>query len=223
MIQGSFTLLLSSLASAQPNGGGLNFDAVDTGPVVAAAHAGDATSVIAAVVVIVVLLGLVGVAGWSGRQAQRPAVLDLARAPVPAKLATIGVLTIFALTHALGAAAVYLNTRELYPTATEYFFYLKPARLASLSHAHLMAIATMDGIVAALYTLGQRDGVVTRAVVVAAFLGVTSDIASWWLTKYAGGGFETLSMVSGVLFSAAFLVMSGSVLWCMWRPARGKS
>lgn len=148
------------------------------------------------------------------------AYVDLNLAPLTTRLALSFILLLYGLTHAVAGLTVYLDTRVTFSSAQEYFFYIKPARLTGLSHAHLMGIATMLGFVAILYSLSRRSTGVTAAIVILTFIGVIGDVASWWAIKYFGGGYEVLSMISGLLFTGGFLVMAGSCLLNMWRRTK---
>lgn len=204
------------LARAMAGDGGLDFDAVPDA-VTVAAPASSETSY-AAWATVLALSGLCALIGWTGRRAalSDPA-LRLASIAVPARLAISCTLVIYAVTHALGALAVYLQTRVVYGSATEYFQYLQPARLASMSHAHLMGIATMQGAVAILYGLSRRDGVVPRLAVSLAFAGVFGDIGSWWLIKYVSPGWDVVATFAGSSCALSYAWMATAVLGDLWR------
>jgi hypothetical protein len=138
--------------------------------------------------------------------------------PMPAKLAITFLLIAYGLTHIFAALTVYFDTRVVYATSKEYFFYIKPGRLTALTHAHLMAIGTMNGITAFLYAmnLNSKTYAFSSAVVTMTFVGIFGDITSWWLTKYWGENFEILSMVTGIFFSLGFTIMALSVFRSLW-------
>jgi hypothetical protein len=169
---------------------------------------------------LAILLLVAGIAAASvvGRKIGdgRPARVQLRSAPFAAKLGLTFLFFIYGATHVLAALTVYLDTRELYGSAAEYFRFLSLARLSGLSHAHLMGISTMDALVGVVYLLSRRSSGFACAVVTMTFLGIVGDIASWWLTKYAGSGFELLSMTTGIFFSFGFIIMSASALWDAW-------
>ncbi|MFZ5477617.1 MAG: hypothetical protein ACOZNI_12645 [Myxococcota bacterium] len=205
-------------ASAQEPGG-LELGEVAPEELVAAPAEGAGPSAALGWGAVVLLAGVVAAVALTGRRAPaHPPPLRLGGLGVPAKLAITGVLAAFLATHVVAAASVWLDTRVVYASTEEYFFYLKPARLTGLSHAHLMGISTMQGVAAGLYAPSRRDGPVTRGVVTLAFVAIVADIASWWLVKYAGPGFEALSMVAGFACSAAFAWMAGAVLRDVWWP-----
>lgn len=172
-----------------------------------------------ALATIVLLLVLVGAATYLGRRAGPGAAprLDLTHAQVAAKTAITLILLLYGATRILAVITVYLDTRVVYESTEEYFRFLKPARLAALSHAHLMGIGTMDGITALLFAFSRRSSGFATGVVTAAFLGVVGDIGSWWLIKYVGAGFELLSFFTGTLLcSLSFLIMTLCILWDAW-------
>ena len=171
-------------------------------------------------VAMLVLIGGAVVAGHRGRATAAPRLLDLSLAPLSAKLVATSLLLIYGLTHALAAITVYLDTRVVYASTAEYFRFLSPARLTALSHAHLMAIATMDGLAALVYATSRRSDGLTCGVVVMTFVAIVADIGAWWLIKYAGAGFEWLSIAAGILLTLGFLVMTVSLLRSTWQAPR---
>ena len=196
--------MLFLMALARAEDGGLNLDALPetTAPVAV----GDGP--LLPWLVVFTLAALVVGIGLSGRRASGQPLLDLARLPGSAALAITATLAIYGLVHVLGAVAVIMQTRELFASSEEYFAYLTPARLASLSHAHLFGIATLQVFGALLYTLSRADGPVPRAVTALAFVGIGADIGSWWLTKYRGGAWEVVSIAAGSAFALAYLWMA---------------
>jgi hypothetical protein len=168
---------------------------------------------------IALSIAAIAAAFYFGRESKIGSLsIDLFHFPFPAKLAISFLLFAFGLTHALAAITVYLDTRVVYSSAQEYFFYLKPARLTALSHAHLMAIATMDGIVSLFFAMrySSRNYGFSSAVITMTFIGIFGDVGSWWLTKYFGESFELLSMFTGIFFSLGFAVMSLAVFRDLW-------
>ena len=166
---------------------------------------------------IAVMGSLVGVAAIAGHRRRSSTIgFDLHAAPLSAKLALTLLLLIYAVTHVVAAITVYLDTRVVYATTAEYFRFLKAPRLSALTHAHLMAIATMDGIVAMFYAWTRRSGALACAVIAMTFVGVAGDIAAWWLIKYAGPGFEWMSIAAGIAFSLGFAVMALGLLRAAW-------
>jgi hypothetical protein len=205
-------VFLLAMPGANAQDGGLDFDAL---PTTAPVSAGDGPLV--PWLVVVGLAGVVLLAARSGRGKITPSVLDLGRFPGGASIAITATLLIYGLVHLLGAVSVALQTRETYATAEEYFAYLTPARLTSLSHAHLMGISTLQVFGALLYALSRRDGPGPRAVCTLAFVGVGADIGSWWLLKYRGAAWEVVSMASGLACAAAYLWMAVAVIRDVWR------
>ena len=169
--------------------------------------------------IVTVLLTFIGITFIKAKKVSSAEnSIDFFSWPLPAKLTVTFLFMAFAATHIFAAITVYLDTRVMFATSREYYFYIKPARLTALSHAHLMAIATMDGIVAILYSFDHRhrDYGLASAVVTMTFSAIMFDIASWWLTKYFGSAFETLSMFTGIFFSVGFSIMSIFVFRSLW-------
>jgi hypothetical protein len=199
--------------------GGLDFDSAELPPgsVTSATSDGSDHSKLWASLAVGVMGGLVGAAAIVGRRRRSATIgLDLHAVPLSAKLALTLLLLIYGVTHVVAALTGYLDTRVVYSTTAEYFRFLKPPRLSALSHAHLMAIATMDGIVALFYAWTRRSGALACAVITMTFVGVAADIAAWWLIKYAGPGFEWMSIAAGIAFSLGFAVMAFALLRTAW-------
>ena len=203
---------------AATGSGGLDFDSAELPPgSVTPATSDQDHSKIWASLAIAIMGGLVGVAAVAGRRRRSATVgFDLHAVPLSGKLALTLLLLIYAVTHVIAAITVYLDTRVVYATTAEYFRFLKAPRLSALSHAHLMAIGTMDGIVALFYAWTRRSGALACAVIAMTFVGVAGDIAAWWLIKYAGAGFEWLSIAAGIAFSLGFAVMAFGLLRAAW-------
>jgi hypothetical protein len=163
------------------------------------------------------MICLVGLAFYGGVRAKiTPPFINLFSLPWTAKITITALLFFYGMTHIVAAVTVYLNTRVLYPSAKEYFFYIKPVRLSALSHAHLMGMATMSFLPALFYTLSRQKSGLSSAIVAITFLGILGDIGSWWLIKYGGDGFEIVSMLSGVFLSGGFAVMALVVFRDLW-------
>ncbi len=132
--------------------------------------------------------------------------------PASLRVALLPLLAAYALTHALSAVSVYLNTRVANPSTLAYFEALGPGRLSSLSHAHFFAHATMYFLMAVLVQT-TRSGfwTSTAAPLLALWAGVF-DVFSWWGIKYLSPSYDVLSAICGSAFSISFLVMSGAIL-----------
>jgi hypothetical protein len=175
------------------------------------------SSVIGGLTIALLMLGLLAVTYFGGARAKLVApLIDLYSFPWSAKLTVTALLFYYGLTHIIAAVTVYLNTRVIYPSAKEYFFYIKPVRLSGLSHAHLMGMATMTFLPALFYSLSRMKTGWSSMVVAAAFLGILGDIGAWWLIKYGGDGFEIVSILSGILLSGGFAVMACVVFRDLW-------
>lgn len=197
---------------------GLNLETVDIPKESIQKVQPESVSQLLAVLAVVLLLMAIAGAIFGGRKVgdPRPPRFLLRQVPFSAKLGLTFLLLIYGATHALAAITVYLDTRVVYSSATEYFQFLSAARLTGLSHAHLMGISTMDAIIGSAFVLSRRSSGWVCGVVTMTFLGIVADIVSWWLTKYEGGGFELLSMATGIFFSLGFIIMSVSIFWDMW-------
>ena len=205
--------------ASRTGSGGLDLDSAELPPgsIRPAVSGGRDHSAAWASLAVLAMIGLIGVAAVAGRRHRSSSIaFDLRAAPLSGKMALTLLLLIYGMTHVVAAITVYLDSRVVYATTEEYFRFLKPARLSALSHAHLMAIATMDGIVAMLYGWSRRSGPFACAVIAMTFAGIVGDVASWWLIKYAGSGFEWMSMSAGVAFSVGFSIMTFGLLRSLW-------
>ncbi len=169
------------------------------------------------VIVLLMVVAIVAATIRGQRSARQPARFALNTAPLAAKFTWSFVLAIYAGVHVLAAITVYLDTRVVYASTAEYFQFIKPARLMALSHAHLMAIATMDAFAALLFSYSQPTSGFSTGVVTATFIGIVGDIGAWWLIKYWGGGYELVSIATGILFSGGFATMLVAILFGTWR------
>lgn len=132
--------------------------------------------------------------------------------PPGLRVALIPLLSAYALTHALSAVSVFYNTQIVNASTEVYFENMGIGRLASLSHAHFFAHATMYFLLATLVQFSGRGFIfVVIAPLLALWAGIF-DVISWWGLKVVSPQFETLSALSGAAFSLSFLVMSYAIL-----------
>ncbi len=173
------------------------------------------------VLFIALMLAIVIVATvWGRRTPNQPARLKLHEAPLAAKLTWSFMLVIYSIVHVLAAVTVYLETRVVYTSTVEYFQFLKAARLTALSHAHLMAITTMDVFVALLFSFSRSENRspsgFAAGLVTATFIGIVCDIGTWWMIKYWGESYELVSIVAGTFFAGGFAIMMLILLYDTW-------
>jgi len=137
---------------------------------------------------------------------------DLARWPVPAKLAVFFFLVAAALTHAFAAGAIWQATRVNYHSNAEYFRFMSLLQLFRMSHQHAFGHGTMY-LLAGLLLAGTRapDRVKILGISLTA-LGALSDLSSWWLQKFLGPSFEPLSMTAGICFASGFALAGLCIL-----------
>jgi hypothetical protein len=132
-------------------------------------------------------------------------------------------ITAFALTHAFSAFSVYYNTSIANPTTAAYFEAMGIGRLASLSHAHLFAHATMYFLLALLVQLTSAGKAATLYAPIGALWAGVFDVVSWWGLKKVSAHFEILSAICGTLFSLGFLLMSYAILRETMRKDRARN
>ncbi len=197
----------------------LNLDAISNSSNESRLNPGDTQrALIGSVGAIILMLFAIGLAYRIGAKDH---LTDLAISinsfPVSAKLVVTFLVSIFALTHGIALITVYLQTHIINGSTYEYFSNLKLARLTALSHAHIMGIGIMDGVIALIYSLSRKSSGFSCAVVAAAFFGVFGDIGSWWLIKYYGASFEYFSIASGLLCAAADVFMTLAICLSLWK------
>lgn len=203
----------------QPASGGLDFERIEVPPeaVQVVTKKGEEKGTPGAIALSALLAAVVGGAAlwghWAPRGDSRVLLQD---APLSGKLALTLLLTLYGSSHVLAAITGHIDTRHVYETTAEYFFYMTQGRLSGLSHAHLMGIATMDGIVALLFAYSRPSSAFAAGVVTLAFVGIAGDVGSWWLIKYAGGGYELVAIVSGTFLAAGFSVMAIALFRDTW-------
>ena len=127
----------------------------------------------------------------------------------------------YALAQILGMTMAYLETRVVNPSAEEYFFYLKPTKLVSLSHPHFFGYATLYFLTGVLYLFTEQKRWLKTWLPAVTVLAALLDICTWWGIKYVSTKLEILTAVFGVMFAGGFAVMALTVLYEMW-VKRGK-
>ena len=87
----------------------------------------------------------------------------------------------------------------------EYFENMTAFKLAKLSHQHFFGYGLLFGILAllALCFVGARKRTIFP--IIFGFIFTILDVSSWWMAKYISTGFHLLSLISGSLFSLAFV------------------
>ncbi|OGC92334.1 MAG: hypothetical protein A2142_08555 [candidate division Zixibacteria bacterium RBG_16_48_11] len=135
-------------------------------------------------------------------------------------LVTIFLLGYF-LAQALGLTMAYLETRVVNPSAEEYFFYLKPTKLVSLSHPHFFGYATLYFLTGFLYLFTEQRKFLKTWLPAVTVLAALLDICSWWGIKYVSAKLEIFTAIFGVIFAGGFTVMALTILYEMWLK-RGK-
>lgn len=140
----------------------------------------------------------------------------LGRLPPSFKLLITLCFSVYGLVHIGALINVYIQTRVVYPSVAEYFFYMPIQKLTGITHAHLFGHATMYVLTAIAFMFTRASERIKIPVIAAAFLGAPFDIYSWWLIKYLGAKYEILSAVSGAAISSAFLTMYIFVMLELW-------
>lgn len=149
----------------------------------------------------------------------------LGRLPPSFKLLITLYFSVYGLVHIGALINVYVQTRIVYPSVAEYFFYMPIQKLTGITHAHLFGHATMYALTAIAFMFTRASERIKIPVIAAAFLGAPFDIYSWWLIKYLGAKYEILSAFSGGAISIAFLTMYIFVMLELWfrkEPAKAR-
>ena len=140
----------------------------------------------------------------------------LRQLPVSGRVLVTFFVLILGLVHIFALLEVYLQSRVTWTSAEEYFFYMKPTKLAATTHAHLFGHLTMYSLVAVLFLFTGVGEVFKTLVLSSAISGGLWDVTSWWLIKYASGKFEALSVLTGAMASLGFLTMVIVILHEIW-------
>ncbi len=136
--------------------------------------------------------------------------------PVSGKALLTLVIVAFGLVHLFSVIEVFLQTQVIYTSAEEYFFYMPLAKLAGTSHAHFFGHATMYGLMSLMFlftTVSERWKI---RWICLALAGGLLDVPSWWMIKYAGGGFEWVSGIAGTMYAIGWSAMALRLLYECW-------
>jgi hypothetical protein len=92
--------------------------------------------------------------------------------------------------------------------ARAYFAEISAFKLAKLSHEHFFGYGVSFGCIVALSFLFVSCSKIRILLpsLLLFFFGAL-DIASWWLSHFASFGFHKLSLLTGAIFSASFLML----------------
>lgn len=107
-----------------------------------------------------------------------------------------------------GALSAFLLTGNEAEAVQDYFLEMSPFKVAKLSHQHFFGYGLLFAVItaAAFIFVGKNK----RSVLFPALLGfgfTALDISAWWLSRFVNVGFHNLSVVSGAMFSIAFLCL----------------
>lgn len=213
-------IILSGFGILQPalcRGQGLDLGAAGTGAVAEAgsqyAHAGLAIGIFA----VYLALGA-ALLGFLIFKKKKPWLSPLNLRELPDSAKTIGTLAIaaYGLVHIFAMLEAYTQTRVVFSSAAEYFFYMKAVKLIATSHAHLFGHATMYALTSLAFiftSLSERWKVLFISLAMGAGL---LDVPSWWMIKYAGGGFEAFSALAGAMSAAGWGFMAARIVFELW-------
>ena len=203
--------------STEGGGGELDFGAVDASQVqstrIEHPHAALATPIGLAVIALTIVFVTLAL---RQRRASTPFRYHLRQLPVSGRVLVTFLVLILGLVHIFALLEVYLQSRVINASAEEYFFYMKPTKLAATTHAHLFGHVTMYSLVSLIFLFTGVGEVFKTLVLSAAISGGLWDVTSWWLIKYASGKFEALSMLTGAMASLGFLTMVIIILHEIW-------
>ena len=142
--------------------------------------------------------------------------LNLSSFPSSAKLAISLTLFSYGLVHILGLSEAYLVSTISFKTASEYFFYMKLAKLVATSHAHLFGHGTMYALTSGTFIF-SRIGERWKIAIIGLALGAgLLDVPSWWAIKYGGGGYEIFSGLAGVMSVIGWGSMAAVIIYELW-------
>lgn len=213
--------LVAGSASAQFDGDELEFGEAEASEVQSTAMQYPHVSLAVALGVGILLLTVAFVAFALTRHARgAPFSFSLAQLPVSARVLATFFVLILGLVHIFALTEVYLQSKVTWSSAEEYFFYMKPTKLAATTHAHLFGHVTMYALVATLFLFTRLGETWKTLILSIAIAGGLWDVTSWWLIKYASAKFEMLSILSGAMAAVGFLTMVLLVLAEIWLPLR---
>lgn len=138
------------------------------------------------------------------------------QAPLGFKLLVTVFLIGYSLAQILGMTMAYLETRVVNTSAEEYFFYLKPTKLVSLSHPHLFGYATLYFLTGLLFLFSERGRFLKTWLPAVTVLAALLDICTWWGIKYISPKLEILAALFGIIFAGGFAIMALTILYDMW-------
>jgi len=89
--------------------------------------------------------------------------------------------------------------------------------LTRVSHIHLFGIGFIFMFVGAIFGLAEFDQFWKVVLITTPFAFLVLDVASWWLTKY-WPGYAWITMIGGLGYSLASVVMFATCFAQMWLP-----
>ena len=89
--------------------------------------------------------------------------------------------------------------------------------LTRVSHIHLFGISFIFLFVGLIFAMAEFDQFWKIILITTPFAFLVLDVASWWLTKF-WPGFAWFTMIGGLGYSLAALVMFGVSFAQMWLP-----
>jgi len=94
-----------------------------------------------------------------------------------------------------------------------------PASLTRVSHIHLFGIGFIFFFVGAIFSLARGISEWVKAVLISVpFVFLISDVLSWWLTSLSPQ-FAWLTIISGIAYTLASVIMLSVCFYQMWWPS----
>jgi hypothetical protein len=146
--------------------------------------------------------------------------ITLAALPRKAKWLITLVLISFLLNHLFAVLLVREVTTQIDKSAREHFSFKSFAILLRMAHQHAFGHGVMYFLTSAFFLLAEASEALAIGLMTALFAASWFDILSWFLLKFRTGRWELLSEASGTTYAVVFFVMTGTILYQMWRPRR---
>ncbi|HKZ22656.1 MAG TPA: hypothetical protein VJ165_05565 [candidate division Zixibacteria bacterium] len=141
---------------------------------------------------------------------------NLRQAPLGFKLLTTAFLLGLSLAQELGMIMAFIQTNVVNTSAEEYFSYLKPTKLVSLSHPHFFGYSVLYFLTGVLFLFTHQPKAIKTLLPGLVVFAALLDIVSWWGIKYVSAKIEIFTIGAGVIFGGGFFYMAIIIFYELW-------
>lgn len=141
---------------------------------------------------------------------------NLKKSPLGFKLLVTVFLLGLGLAQGLGMTMAYIQTKVVNTSAEEYFSYLKPTKLVSLSHPHFFGYSVLYFMTGLFFLFTNQNKVIKTILPGLVVFAALSDIISWWGIKYVSPQIEILTLGAGIIFGGGFFYMAIIIFYELW-------